>query len=89
MADLLSKEFNQQPDSSNARSVRDDQHAQRDGWQGVARQDHLKASAGDQIVDKPSMGGRNAAPSDESLASGKAVIDPKASGEGHCTGFAT
>ena len=88
VADLLSEKFDQQPDPSNARAVGDNQHAQRDGWQRVVRQDHLKASDGDQIVDKPSMGGRDAASSDEGLARGKAMIDPKTPGEGHCIGFA-
>lgn len=80
---LLSEEFDQQPDSGNARALRDDQHAQRYGWQRVVGQDRLKPPFTQKIIDKPMMCGCNAAPGDEGLACGEPMIDAKSSSDGH------
>jgi hypothetical protein len=87
-ANVLSEEVDQQPDSSNARALRDNQHAQWYRRQGIVRQDRLEPASGHEIVDKPLMSGCDAAPSDKGLARGKPMVDPKTSAEGHRMAFA-
>jgi len=74
------EDVDEQPDPGNARPLRDDQHAERDGWQRIARQDRLEPAGRQEIVDEPSMGGRDAAPlRTRALACGKPMVDPQPS----------
>ncbi len=82
-ADPLGEEVDQQPNPGNARALRDDQHAQRDGRQRIVRQDRFEPAGRQEIVDKPLMGRRDAAPGDKRFARGKPVIDPKPPRERH------